>query len=176
MVVKILIISCCGTGKTSYVEKLKIGKCYYYETMFGFSIFSLNYKGKEIEIYITNEINEEVKYKFNASCVIYMLSDEENSIKFMHSDIKDVKEAYGDIPSIVLFNKSDIPKTIENYNLLKNYFNLYEVMLCSAKDNTGIYEPIDRLIELIFIIKFKKELRGDGIRVGEMEKDSFACI
>jgi GTPase SAR1 family protein len=156
MSVKLLIISRCGTGKSSYVEKLKsITYSYDHQDMSGYISTVMGYKNKNFKIWITNSISEVDKYHIDANCVIYMLSDDENSIKYMHSDRKNIEKIYGDIPSIVLFNKSDIPKTMENYNLLKKYSNIENITVCSVKNDFHIFGPICMLLE---ILKKKRDL------------------
>jgi GTP-binding nuclear protein Ran len=154
MSVKLLIVGDGGVGKTSYVKKLKWGNFNpNYVPTLGVDNWQIQYKNKTINIWDTTGQEKfcglKEGYYIGSDCVIIMLDDRKLTLKSLSLYRKKIKEYSGDIPFIVLFNKSDIPETIKNYNLLKNYSNIENVTMCSSKNNLNIYEPIDRLLNLL---------------------------
>ena len=144
MSLKLLIVGDGGTGKSSYVKKLlKEGFIYSYVNTLGVENYTIIYKNRHFDIWDTSGQEKfsglKEGYYIGSDCAIIMLSDNQLTLKSLSLYRNKIKNICGDIPIVVLFNKSDLPKTMENYKLLKKYSNIENVMHCS-------FGPIDRFL------------------------------
>jgi len=82
-----------------------------------------------------------------ADCAIIMLSDNKNGVKTLKTFQNRINQYCGNIPTLILFNKCDLARTVENYDQLIQTEN--NVLLCSAKNEFQLESPFEKLMDMM---------------------------
>lgn len=149
---KLIIVGEGGVGKSTYRELLenKAFKERHVPTL-GLETVDISYKGTDFTIWDTSGTEKfaglREGYYIGAHCAIIMISDSKLSYQSFGSFKSMIIRTCGNIPIVVVVNKNDLFAARSNYNNLK--FRESNLISISCKDQLSIYEPLDRLINLL---------------------------
>lgn len=149
---KLIIVGDAGVGKSSYVNKLKnkVFKETHIPTL-GVENTNISYKGFKFDIWDTSGTERcsglKEGYYIGSNCALIMISDTKISYEKAENFKNMILRTCGNIPIVFVINKCELDNANINYiNLQKKENN---VILISCKENICIYEPIDKIINLL---------------------------
>lgn len=149
---KLIIVGDGGVGKSSYVAKLKNQsiKQHHIPTL-GLETTKITYKGKRFDIWDTSGTEKfsglKDGYYHGSNCAIIMISDTKQSYEKIEKYKTTILKTCGNIPTVVVVNKCELDEAGVNYCSLQN--TEHNVVLVSCKENISIYEPLDKLINML---------------------------
>ena len=161
---KLVLLGDGGVGKTTYVKKLfDVNFSPLYVPTLGVEVHPVNidYNGNKIIFNMWDIAGQEKfeglgdGYCIGANCAIIMLSDNKLGLKQLHNYKKMVLDNCGNIPIIIVFNKAELHKTVQNYDALMGTIP-NKIMLCSSKNDTQS-KLLNPLFELADILRKEKE-------------------
>lgn len=150
--IKLTVIGEGNVGKSSWISRLQTNtfKKDYIPTL-GFETSELYFEGYNFTIWDTagqpKYAGLREGYYIGSDCCIIMISDTNLSYSSV-GEFKDmIIKKCGNIPIIIVVNKCELDNTNINYNNLLNKED--NVILISCKENISVYEPLNRIINLL---------------------------
>jgi small GTP-binding protein len=150
---KLIFVGNGGEGKTVFIQRL-LGEQFnkrYLPTPINTRVYPIEFN--EAHVFNIWDIGGQSVLKdfttdyTGADCAIIMLSDNKIGVKMLKTFQDRINLYCGNIPTLIVFNKCDLARTVENYNQLIQTEN--NVLLCSAKNQFQLDSPFQKLIDMM---------------------------
>ena len=148
---KLIIVGEAGVGKSTYRELLE-NKDYRqrYVPTLGVENTEVIHRQHIFSIWDTAGAEKfaglKEGYYIGAEYAIIMISDTRLSYESVDKFKNTINATCGNIPTVIVVNKSELEQSVVNYNNLQR--KEQNVILISCRQKSSVYEPLDKIINL----------------------------